>query len=97
LTKRLVTLVFILAATLLRVDAPVSGSASLVTAVGPIGMTVSDADRSAAFYARVLGFEKVFDTEVTGEDYERLPSSAPGSASRRFARRRAPVSSFSST
>ena len=65
-------IVFVLAATLLRVDASTSAGASLVTAVGPIGLTVSDADRSASFYARVLGFAKVFDTEVIGDDYERL-------------------------
>jgi catechol 2,3-dioxygenase-like lactoylglutathione lyase family enzyme len=43
-----------------------------VTAVGPVGMTVADADRSIAFYAEVLGFEKVSDVEVDGPDYERL-------------------------
>ena len=45
---------------------------SLVKAVGPIGMTVSDMDRSVSFYGSVLGFEKVSDVEVWGEDYERL-------------------------
>jgi len=30
-----------------------------VRAVGPIGMTVGDMDRSIAFYTQVLGFEKV--------------------------------------
>src|SRR5438128_11871302 len=29
-------------------------------------------DRSVRFFADVLGFEPVSDTEVTGEDYERL-------------------------
>jgi catechol-2,3-dioxygenase len=32
---------------------------ALVRAVGPIGMTVADMDRSLAFYTQVLGFEKV--------------------------------------
>jgi catechol 2,3-dioxygenase-like lactoylglutathione lyase family enzyme len=35
-------------------------------------MTVSDADRSAYFYRRVLGFERLFDTQVSGDSYERL-------------------------
>jgi catechol 2,3-dioxygenase-like lactoylglutathione lyase family enzyme len=51
--------------------APAVGQ-GLVRAVGPIGMTVADADRSAAFYSTVLGFEKVSDVEVWGGEYERL-------------------------
>lgn len=43
-----------------------------VQQVGPIGMTVSDMDRSVEFYSKILSFEKVSDVEVTGEDYERL-------------------------
>src|SRR5262245_46089019 len=43
-----------------------------VRAVGPIGMTVADVERSVAFYSEVLGFEKVSDVEVWGADYERL-------------------------
>src|SRR5262245_27742920 len=43
-----------------------------VRAVGPIGMTVADVERSGAFYSEVLGFEKVSDVEVWGADYERL-------------------------
>lgn len=43
-----------------------------VEAVGPVGLTVSDMDRSIEFYANVLSFEKVSDVEVTGEEYERL-------------------------
>jgi catechol 2,3-dioxygenase-like lactoylglutathione lyase family enzyme len=45
---------------------------TLVKAIGPIGMTVSDMDRSVDFYGSVLGFEKVSDVEVWGSDYERL-------------------------
>jgi MIP family channel proteins len=41
-------------------------------AVGPIGMTVSDVERSVAFYSRVLGFESISDVEATGPEYERL-------------------------
>src|SRR5262245_60042289 len=47
-------------------------SSRLVDGVDAIGITVSDMDRAVDFYSRVLTFEKVSDTEVTGEDYERL-------------------------
>jgi catechol 2,3-dioxygenase-like lactoylglutathione lyase family enzyme len=70
--RRLLALALLVAAILLRVAGSATGGAGPVSAVGPIGMTVSDVERSAEFYARVLGFEKVSDTEVTGEDYERL-------------------------
>ncbi len=43
-----------------------------IKAVGSIGMTVADVDRSVVFYSGVLGFEKVSDVEVWGGDYERL-------------------------
>jgi catechol 2,3-dioxygenase-like lactoylglutathione lyase family enzyme len=45
---------------------------ALVRAVGPIGLTVGDMERSIAFYTRVLDFEKVADAEVWGPDWERL-------------------------
>jgi len=45
---------------------------SLVKAVDAIGFTVSDVDRSAEFYSKVLSFEKVSDVEVNGDDYEHL-------------------------
>jgi catechol 2,3-dioxygenase-like lactoylglutathione lyase family enzyme len=55
------------------VGLPAAGSAQgIVRAVGPIGMTVADMDRSVAFYSQVLGFEKSSDVEVAGADYERL-------------------------
>jgi catechol 2,3-dioxygenase-like lactoylglutathione lyase family enzyme len=44
----------------------------LVTAVGPIGMTVSDMDRSLDFYMRVLHFSKISDEEFTGENFEHV-------------------------
>jgi catechol 2,3-dioxygenase-like lactoylglutathione lyase family enzyme len=44
----------------------------IVRAVGPVGMSVADADRSVAFYSQVLGFEKVSDIEVWGREYEQL-------------------------
>lgn len=43
-----------------------------VHAVDAVGMTVSDMDRSVDFYANVLGFEKISDVEVLGDDYEHL-------------------------
>ncbi|HKQ18254.1 MAG TPA: VOC family protein, partial [Candidatus Eisenbacteria bacterium] len=41
-------------------------------AVVAVGLTVSDVDRSVAFYRDVLSFEKTSDVEVTGESYDRL-------------------------
>jgi catechol 2,3-dioxygenase-like lactoylglutathione lyase family enzyme len=52
--------------------ATAAGAQPPVRAVGPIGMTVGDMERSVAFYTRVLGFERVSDVEVWGEDWERL-------------------------
>lgn len=46
--------------------------AAVVQKVGPVGMTVSDMDRSIDFYMQVLSFQKVSDVEVEGEDFERL-------------------------
>src|SRR6266571_4991420 len=43
-----------------------------IIAVGPIQMTVGDMDRSVDFYSRVLTFEKISDSEVAGENVERL-------------------------
>jgi catechol 2,3-dioxygenase-like lactoylglutathione lyase family enzyme len=44
----------------------------IVTGVESVGMTVSEMDRSIAFFTGVLDFEKVSDVEVAGEDHERL-------------------------
>jgi catechol 2,3-dioxygenase-like lactoylglutathione lyase family enzyme len=44
----------------------------LVTAVGPVGLTVLDMDRSLDFYTKVLSFRKVSDEEFTGESLEHL-------------------------
>lgn len=49
------------------------GSASGHTLqVGPVAMTVSDMDRSVAFYTSVLTFEKVSDTERSGPEFDQL-------------------------
>src|SRR5436190_2095358 len=44
----------------------------LVQGVDAIGITVSVMDRAVDFYSKVLTFEKVADTDVTGEPYEQL-------------------------
>jgi catechol 2,3-dioxygenase-like lactoylglutathione lyase family enzyme len=43
-----------------------------IRAIGPIAITVEDMDRSIDFYARILTFEKISDTEVAGDDVEHL-------------------------
>jgi catechol 2,3-dioxygenase-like lactoylglutathione lyase family enzyme len=43
-----------------------------VTAVAAVGFTVSDMDRSVAFYRDVLAFTPVSDVEVDGHEYDRL-------------------------
>ena len=45
---------------------------SSVTAVGPIGFTVSEMDRSVAFYSNVLAFTPISDVEVDGPAYDQL-------------------------
>ena len=42
------------------------------SAVDTIGMTVASIDRSVAFFSGVIGFEKVFETELAGRPYELL-------------------------
>lgn len=44
----------------------------LVQEVGTIGITVSDMERSIAFYSEALSFTKISDLEVYGEEYEQL-------------------------
>src|SRR3981189_2414443 len=71
-TQRIVALgaaLIVIVALIVAPDA--SGAAHLpVTAVDPIGMTVSDMDRAVAFYTSVLTFEKISDIEVSGREYE---------------------------
>jgi catechol 2,3-dioxygenase-like lactoylglutathione lyase family enzyme len=47
-------------------------SAGPIRGIGAVGMTVGNIDRSVAFYSDVLGFQKISDAEVWGEDHERL-------------------------
>jgi catechol 2,3-dioxygenase-like lactoylglutathione lyase family enzyme len=49
-----------------------AGSLATVQKVGPVGMTVSDMDRSIEFYSKVLSFQTISDVEVDGEEFERL-------------------------
>jgi catechol 2,3-dioxygenase-like lactoylglutathione lyase family enzyme len=49
-----------------------AGANGPVEAVDSVSITVSDMDRSLAFYEDVLTFEKVSEVEVEGEAYERL-------------------------
>ncbi len=51
---------------------PLSAQQALVVEVDSVNMTVADMDRAVDFYSRVLSFEKVSDTEVTGDAYEHL-------------------------
>jgi catechol 2,3-dioxygenase-like lactoylglutathione lyase family enzyme len=54
-------------------SAPLLASgAPLVRSVDAVAVSVSDMERSVEFFTRVLTFEKVFDAEVAGPDYERL-------------------------
>ena len=51
----------------------VAGAAEpAVRAVDSIGITVSDMERSVAFYEQVLEFRKTADREVAGDAYEHL-------------------------
>jgi catechol 2,3-dioxygenase-like lactoylglutathione lyase family enzyme len=49
-----------------------AGNTGVVMAVESIGMTVSDIDRSVAFYSDVLSFKPVSDVEVDGPEYDQL-------------------------
>jgi catechol 2,3-dioxygenase-like lactoylglutathione lyase family enzyme len=55
-----------------RSQARIPSAAPLAQAVDTVGMTVSNMDRSVAFFTDVLTFEKVSDHEVTGGEHERL-------------------------
>lgn len=49
-----------------------STSAPLAQEVAAVGMTVSNMDRSEAFFSGVLTFEKVSDVELAGDEHDRL-------------------------
>src|SRR5258705_5418044 len=43
-----------------------------INAVGSIGITVSNMDRSVKFYSETLGFKKISNVELQGTEYENL-------------------------
>ena len=47
-------------------------AAAQVLEIAMIGFTVSDMERAVSFYEHVLGFEKVAETQVTGDAYDTL-------------------------
>jgi catechol 2,3-dioxygenase-like lactoylglutathione lyase family enzyme len=49
-----------------------ANNTSVAVAVESIGMTVSDMDRSVAFYSDVLAFKPISDVEVDGPEYDQL-------------------------
>jgi catechol 2,3-dioxygenase-like lactoylglutathione lyase family enzyme len=49
-----------------------AAAAPVVSAVESVAVTVSDMDRSLAFYGNVLGFQKLSDVELAGDDHEHL-------------------------
>jgi catechol 2,3-dioxygenase-like lactoylglutathione lyase family enzyme len=49
-----------------------AAGATPLGSVPSVGLTVANADRAAAFYAGVLGFERVADVEVAGPGYDVL-------------------------
>jgi catechol 2,3-dioxygenase-like lactoylglutathione lyase family enzyme len=51
---------------------PRAASLPIAQSVDAVGMTVSDMDRSVAFFKDVLTFELVSDVEVSGQEYDRL-------------------------
>ena len=57
---------------LLAVALGVNAQQPLVRAVGPVGVTVADMDRSLDFYTRILMFSKLSDEEMAGENVEHV-------------------------
>ncbi len=69
---RRLRLALLSAALLLLASGGRGEAAPLATALDAVAITVSDLDRSLAFFTGTLGFEKVSEHEVAGEEYERL-------------------------
>jgi len=55
-----------------RPQARIPAAAPLAQEVAAVGMTVSNMDRSVAFFTDVLTFEKVSDVEFAGSEHDRL-------------------------
>jgi catechol 2,3-dioxygenase-like lactoylglutathione lyase family enzyme len=62
---------FFLIAGIARADAP-PATTHPVSAVLRIGLTVDDLEREIEFFTTVLDFKRLSETEIAGEDYERL-------------------------
>jgi catechol 2,3-dioxygenase-like lactoylglutathione lyase family enzyme len=73
-TPNRIAVLVLLALVLLRAAslAAASSEPALVLGVQGAGFTVSDLDRAVEFYTNVLTFEKVSESEVWGEQQERL-------------------------
>ncbi|HEY4677753.1 MAG TPA: VOC family protein [Candidatus Angelobacter sp.] len=69
--KRLLHAAFILTL-LIAFRSGAAGEQPLVAGVGPVGVTVSDLDRSIEFYTHVLHFKKLSEEENAGEDLEHV-------------------------
>jgi catechol 2,3-dioxygenase-like lactoylglutathione lyase family enzyme len=72
ITAALVGAALLLALSVAARPAVRPSTAPLVQEVAAVGMTVSDMDRSIAFFSDVLTFEKVSDVELSGPEYEHL-------------------------
>jgi catechol 2,3-dioxygenase-like lactoylglutathione lyase family enzyme len=66
LNRVVLMLVALVACSLVHAGQPV------VASVDSVGITVDDLDRAIGFYTTVLGFERIAEAEVSGEEYERL-------------------------
>ena len=69
---RTLVLVLVFVAWWLPALRPQATSLPIAQSVETVGMTVSDMDRSTAFFTNVLTFETVSDIEVAGAEYDRL-------------------------
>ena len=69
---RTLVLVLVFVAWWLPALRPQATSLPIAQSVETVGMTVSDMDRSTAFFTNVLTFETVSDVEVAGAEYDRL-------------------------
>jgi catechol 2,3-dioxygenase-like lactoylglutathione lyase family enzyme len=68
--EHLVIIALLALAVQARADAP--QPTPIIHRVESIGITVEDLDRAVDFYTKVLSFERVADSEVTGDLYEHL-------------------------
>jgi catechol 2,3-dioxygenase-like lactoylglutathione lyase family enzyme len=72
LGKKFVSVIVLLFVLVFAAHLPAALGQPIVKSVDAIGMTVAEMDRSVEFFSKVLAFEKVFDVEVWGSEYEQL-------------------------